>query len=305
MAELYSIVIGAGIYMYSWNLRRFLESSHLLVLGIAYLCVAILDTQHLLAFEGMGVFNTTTGVNLSCQFWIAARYVEAGALLVTPLFIGRCVKPFWIFAVCFAVTVTLLLLISSGVFPACYIEGVGLTSFKKLSEYTICLFLAASMILLIKHRNEVERVFFILMTLSICTTIASELFFTLYHTVRDFPIILGHLLKLCSFCLIYEVIVKYGLEKPHTLLYRNLKHSEEALLAERNRLQAALQQVKTLKGLLPICYICKRIRDDAGYWKQVDSYIKDHSEVQFTHGLCPSCAEDLEQSPRPKATASA
>lgn len=54
-------------------------------------------------------------------------------------------------------------------------------------------------------------------------------------------------------------------------------------------LQAALDNVKTLRGLLPICASCKKIRDDEGYWQQVEVYIRDHSEADFTHGLCPDC----------------
>lgn len=55
-------------------------------------------------------------------------------------------------------------------------------------------------------------------------------------------------------------------------------------------LQAALAKVKTLSGLLPICASCKKIRDDQGYWNQIEVYIRDHSEAEFTHGLCPDCA---------------
>ena len=55
------------------------------------------------------------------------------------------------------------------------------------------------------------------------------------------------------------------------------------------KLQQALAHVKTLSGLLPICSSCKKIRDDTGYWEQVESYIAHHSEAQFTHGLCPDC----------------
>ncbi len=54
-------------------------------------------------------------------------------------------------------------------------------------------------------------------------------------------------------------------------------------------LQAALARVKTLRGLLPICASCKKIRNDQGYWQQVEVYIRDHSEADFTHGLCPEC----------------
>ncbi len=58
-------------------------------------------------------------------------------------------------------------------------------------------------------------------------------------------------------------------------------------------LQAALDEVKTLSGMLPICSSCKKIRDDSGYWHQVENYIKDRSEADFTHGLCPDCMRTL------------
>jgi PAS domain S-box-containing protein len=54
-------------------------------------------------------------------------------------------------------------------------------------------------------------------------------------------------------------------------------------------LRAALAQVKTLTGLLPICAHCKKIRDDQGYWQQIEAYIRDHSEAEFSHGICPDC----------------
>ena len=54
-------------------------------------------------------------------------------------------------------------------------------------------------------------------------------------------------------------------------------------------LQAALAQVRTLSGLLPICADCKNIRDDKGYWIQIEEYVRSHSEADFTHGICPDC----------------
>ena len=65
-------------------------------------------------------------------------------------------------------------------------------------------------------------------------------------------------------------------------------------LAERvNELQEALLNVKQLRGLLPICSYCKRIRGDDQYWQQVEGYIADHSDAQFSHGICPSCYETI------------
>ncbi len=62
----------------------------------------------------------------------------------------------------------------------------------------------------------------------------------------------------------------------------------ERLIGE---LQAALQHVRTLSGLLPICCSCKKIRDDHGYWTQIETYIRDHTQAEFTHGMCPECIE--------------
>ena len=67
------------------------------------------------------------------------------------------------------------------------------------------------------------------------------------------------------------------------------KQAEEVLFRKSADLAAALDKVKRLSGLLPICAGCKKIRDDHGYWKQVESYISEHSEATFTHGYCPDC----------------
>ncbi|MBF0498255.1 MAG: sensor with HAMP domain protein, partial [Deltaproteobacteria bacterium] len=68
------------------------------------------------------------------------------------------------------------------------------------------------------------------------------------------------------------------------------EEERERLVGE---LQEALNKVKLLSGMLPICAACKKIRDDQGYWTQIESYIRKHSEAQFTHGICPECAERL------------
>jgi YesN/AraC family two-component response regulator len=60
-----------------------------------------------------------------------------------------------------------------------------------------------------------------------------------------------------------------------------------------HKLEKALQEVKQLKGLLPICASCKKIRDENGDWQQIETYIHSHSEVDFSHGICPHCAASL------------
>jgi PAS domain S-box-containing protein len=71
---------------------------------------------------------------------------------------------------------------------------------------------------------------------------------------------------------------------------KRAEEERERLIAE---LKEALANIKTLKGLIPICASCKKIRTDEGFWQQVDVYIRDHSEVEFSHGLCPDCLKKL------------
>ncbi|MHB8810064.1 MAG: PAS domain-containing protein [Desulfobulbaceae bacterium] len=69
-----------------------------------------------------------------------------------------------------------------------------------------------------------------------------------------------------------------------------LEQEKENLITE---LREALAKVKLLSGLIPICAACKKIRDDKGYWTQIETYIRNHSEAEFSHGICPECAERL------------
>jgi PAS domain S-box-containing protein len=71
---------------------------------------------------------------------------------------------------------------------------------------------------------------------------------------------------------------------------KKAEEEQERLIGE---LQHALAEVRRLSGLLPICASCKKIRDDQGYWQQIEAYIQDHSEAEFSHSVCPECAKKL------------
>ena len=72
---------------------------------------------------------------------------------------------------------------------------------------------------------------------------------------------------------------------------RHAAESDRERLIEE--LQEALSQVKQLRGIIPICASCKEIRNDTGYWEQVDEYVRNHSEAEFSHGICPDCMKKL------------
>lgn len=68
---------------------------------------------------------------------------------------------------------------------------------------------------------------------------------------------------------------------------------QKELAGRVRELEAAMAQIKQLRGIIPICMYCKKIRDDKEYWQQVEEYVEEHSDAQFTHGICPECAKKV------------
>lgn len=293
LVEIFSVVVAGGIFIVAWNSRSFMENNYLIFLGVAYLFIGGLDLLHTLAYKGMGVFPEYDA-NLPTQLWIAARFMESLALLIAPMFLNRRLKAGYVAAAYLAVFALILISIFAwDIFPTCFVEGQGLTLFKKISEYLIAFVLLGAAVLLIRKRDEFEQNVFRLIVGSILVTIMAELVFTFYISVYGVFSLIGHFLKIISFYLLYKALIVAGLVKPYDVLFRNLKKSENALRQERDNLEQALSEVKKLSGLLPICASCKKIRDDQGYWTEIEGYIESHSEADFSHGICPECMKKL------------
>ncbi len=235
LAEIFSVVVACGIFMFAWNSRRLLDNNYLLFIGIAYLFIGGLDLIHTLAYKGMGVF-IDYNANLPTQLWLAARYMESLSLLSGSFFVGRRLRKNIVFPGYALVTALLLgSIFLWNLFPVCFIEGVGLTPFKKISEYMISLVLVASIFMLWRKRSDFDTDVLRLLIASILLTIASELAFTFYIHVYGFSNLVGHYLKIISYYLIYRAIIETGLARPYTLLFRNLKKSETALRESEER----------------------------------------------------------------------
>ena len=262
--------------------------------------------MHTLTYKGMSVFNDYD--YYANQLWIGARYLESITLLIAFYFLGseKEFNPETIFFVYITVTAVLILsILYWKIFPVCFIDGQGLTVFKKVSEYIICSILLGSITLLFKNKNRFDSHVYHLLLLSIVFTILSELAFTFYISNYGFSNLVGHYFKLFSFYLIYRAVIETCIRNPFEIIFKELDNSNVKLKSEieaRRKseiekeklisdLQAAMVKVKTLGGLLPICSHCKKIRDDKGYWNQIEAYIEAHSDAAFTHGICRECAQ--------------
>ena len=235
ITELFIIVIAGVMFIIAWNTRRYLNNNYLLFLGIGYFFIAVIELLHTLAYPGMDIF-TGYGTNLPTQLWVAARMLEAVILLIAPFMLSRRLHPyreFFIFGVVTAGIITAVFV--TGTFPACYIEGVGLTPFKVVCEYLIILLLLGAFALLWTKRSAFEPIIFRLLAASILFTIAAEVFFTLYLSAYGFANLMGHVLTLISFALVYRAIVVSALQRPFDLIFRDLARSEQDLRRERDR----------------------------------------------------------------------
>jgi PAS domain S-box-containing protein len=240
IAEMFSIIIAGAIFIIAWNTRQYLQNNYLLMLGIAYFFIGGIDFIHVLAYAGMNIFMGYDA-NLPTQLWIIARYMEAFTLVIAPLMFDRALKPYRVFGIYAATTVVLVTAaFVPGLFPACYVEGSGLTLFKIASEYIICILLLGGIVLLWRNRNHFEDDIFWLVVASIVCTICAELAFTFYVSVFGFSNLVGHLFKLASFALIYRALVVSAFRRPYDTVFRELRQSEEMVRKERDRLQQYL-----------------------------------------------------------------
>jgi len=413
--------VAFALFLVVWNARQYIGNRAFVFLGIAYLFVGGLDLIHIIAYKGMGVLSPDWGANPATQLWIAARFMESVSLCLLPLLSLKRIRPYLTVVVYTGLTALILLSIFSWrIFPDCYLEGTGLTLFKKISEYVICGVLGAALVLMFRRRQDFDSKVFQLMGAAILLTILGELAFTMYVNVYGTSNLIGHFFKIVSFYLIYLALVRSGLKMPYNLLFQELTQEHARLeqsqklfkaaveyspvpmlvtdggdghvsvmnkafislfgydqcdipdiaawwdraypdasyrprvqklwdreneqagpeqtalqgldvtvtckdgtwkevfvqpaivdqthfiafldLTERKKaeqererliadLQQALDEIKTLRGILPICSHCKKIRDDQGYWTQVEAFVEKHSDAEFSHSICWECAK--------------
>jgi two-component system, cell cycle sensor histidine kinase and response regulator CckA len=247
LVEIFSIVIAFGIFLVTWNSRQFMKTGYLLFVGIAYLFVAGLDLFHTLAYKGMGVFPGYDA-NLPTQLWIATRYLQSGSLLIAPIFFNRKVRLSLVLAIFSLISLSILASVFYwGGFPDCFVEGKGLTAFKKTSEYIISLILIGALGLLTRHRADLPRRVYVLIAWSIGTTIVSELAFTFYVSVYGLSNLVGHFFKVIATYLMYKAIVETGLREPYELLFRELVVERNSLgreVADRTKAEEALTKAR-------------------------------------------------------------
>lgn len=215
ISELYSSMVAFMMASISINTFKINKNNRIMFLGIAYGFIALLDLIHMMSYKGMGILGDETS-NIPTQLWIAARYMES--LSFTAFFTLSTKKLNLRKILNIYISISILILASIftlKIFPNCYIEGHGLTSFKIISEYIICGILFVNMIIFIKGKEKRLNKNDMFVVYSLVATIISEIFFVFYVDVYSISNIIGHIFKILSFYLIYIALVQSNLREPY------------------------------------------------------------------------------------------
>ena len=244
LSELFSIIVAGSIFVIAWNGRRIIANAYLLIIGIAFFFIGLIDLMHTLTYSGIGILTDNSG-NRATQLWIAARYMESLTFLAAALLLNKKIHAHRVFIIYTVITTVLLLSIFYwGIFPDCFLTGSGLTPFKKHSEFFISLFFFLSLLLLIRYRERFETDIAYLLISAILVTMVSELFFTLYQHVDASLNLIGHLLKLVAFYLLHRAIVETAFLKPVTLLFNEIRLREKELQESRDLIMRSYGDLK-------------------------------------------------------------
>lgn len=223
LAELFSIVIAFAIFVIAWNSRAYIENFYLLFIGIAYLFIGGIDLLHTLSYKGMQIFKDYD--YYANQLWIGARYMESLSFLIASLFFYT-QKRIRLTRVIISYSIISVLLLLSVFywknFPICFVDGHGLTLFKVISEYIICIILIIDTVLLFKNKTKFAQTVFRYLVISLGFTILSELAFTFYVDNYGFSNLVGHYFKIFSFYYLYKAIIEIGLKMPYAIIFREL-----------------------------------------------------------------------------------
>ncbi|MCX6004403.1 MAG: diguanylate cyclase [Chloroflexi bacterium] len=250
LIETFGVIICFIVFIIAWNSRYFSDNNYFIFLGISFFFTGLLLLLHTLASTSMQIFPGYDS-NLAAQLWIAAKYMQSLSFLIAPVFVGQRLRFNLTLTVYFTITVLLVLSIFVWrVFPVCYVEGQGLTLFKITSEFVICsIFVMAAAFLWTKRLSFDSRVLQLILS-SIAFAVLTEATFMMYSAPYGIFNMLGHLLQIASFYLIYRAIVFTGLVRPYDILFRNLTHSRDMLQKERDRAQNFLDIAESILMVL-------------------------------------------------------
>lgn len=228
VVEIFAINVNMMICLLSIRSYRYSGNNMMYCLGVCLPFVIIFDLLHMLTYQGMNILPVDSA-NTATQLWIAGRYLQGLALVLAPC-LGSRKTPRWLplafglvtVGVCFTIWVW-------PVFPACYRADTGLTGFKLVSEWVICMLYLWALELFSTRKKLIGSPLLRMIKCGIVLTISSELFFMVYISAFDTFNWLGHILRLVASYMLYRGIVIDRIDEPYSALARAYDETLDSL----------------------------------------------------------------------------
>lgn len=242
--ETFAIVVSMLVFTIGWTAYSSERAGNIVLLSCAFLAVGLIDFAHALSYKGMPAFVTPSGPEKAINFWLAARFVESGALLAAALLpwrpLARPATRYLFLGGSLALTAAVYWvgLFRAHLLPRTFIEGVGLTPFKIGAEYAIVAVHLGTLAALAVRGRRPQPFDLGNLAAAAGTVILSEICFTLYREVSDAFNLLGHIYKVVAYWFIYRAVFVDSVREP----YRRLRETmEERRRAEEARARLSAQ----------------------------------------------------------------
>jgi len=219
--ELAAIFISLSLYQMGTQSYRFTKDHVLLFISIGFLYIAVFDGMHTLTYKGMDLIPGAT-TNHATQLWLSGRVLQIVALLLVPFVHTRKISRLYQELYFLFSGAILLVLIITGYFPTSYVDGVGMTVFKKVVEYVLVTIALMGIIFIGKLQVVENKRVLRHIRWALAFLIASELSFTLYKDVYDVLNALGHIFKLLSYGVVWVLVLDEGFSKPYEKVFRKI-----------------------------------------------------------------------------------
>ena len=288
--EFVSMYLSISLFIIGTQSYKYSKNDVLYVLSLAFFFIFVFDGWHALAYPGMNLIPGSTA-NVTAQLWIAGRLLQIMTLCIIPFLHRFTIPKKFQELLIIPISVVMGVLIYSGYFPTCYVDGVGMTGFKKAVECTIVVMAMIALVVVGRTNIIQSKRVLLYVRSSLLFLAASELCFTFYTDEYGTMNALGHILKVFSYLFMWIMVVEEGFAKPYDHMFKqifnNAIHDQLTGLYNRRYFETAITE--ELKTASPLSLVLadinglKLINDAFGHAEG------DHAIIWFAQVLKEKC----------------
>lgn len=248
LIEILICLLGLGTYLISSISFTVVPKSFIHKITPGILAYSIIILFHSLGYSGVGLITENID-NYTSQTWLIANYILAGSFLIAVIFRNKNYSFRLTSFLSLSLSSLFLILIYNGIFPTAYIEGVGTTLYKVISEYVIIIIFILTMIITMANKEDFDQRFYKHLLHTMIFMVLAEFIFSLFDDTESIYSFVGHYFKLISFSILFYTIVVINLSEPYTSMFKSLvkeRDEQEKLKHIANSNQERLERSQEL-----------------------------------------------------------